>query len=330
MIKIVTFGETLAQRNATYIGPYSEGGDYMLDCAGAESNVAVDLRKLGLANVETVWVSNVGDDGEGEFILRELKDRTSVAARVIGGRPTGISYLNHLPDGQHVKTYRRKGSAASLLTFQDIEPHLRDAALLHVTGITPALSDACRQAIFDALDYASKRGIPVSFDLNYRPQLWGRDEARAVFERMLVHAAIFKLGHDEAEAVWAMGLSAQEYARRFQAMNKGIVVVTRGADGAVAYDGVSLVEHPGFVVEVVDPIGAGDAFVAGLLGGILESCTPKGFLGLSAKLRQPILRRALEIANAAGALTCTRRGDTAAMPTMAEVRELIEAQQMLL
>jgi 2-dehydro-3-deoxygluconokinase len=342
MIKIVTFGETLAQRNATYIGPYSEDGDYMLDCAGAESNVAVDLRKLCLANVETIWVSNVGDDGEGEFILRELKDRTSVAARVIGGRPTGISYLNHLPDGQHVKTYRRKGSAASLLTFQDIEPHLMGADLLHVTGITPALSDACRQAAFDALDYASKRRIPISFDLNYRPQLWGRDEAdtnlrgrpprlsgeaRAVFERMLGHAAIFKLGHDEAEAVWAMGLSAQEYARRFQEMNKGIVVVTRGAHGAIAYDGVNWVDHPGFVVEVVDPVGAGDAFVAGLLGGILESCTPREFLGLSAGLRQPILGRAIEIANAAGALTCTRRGDTAAMPTMAEVRGFIAAQQ---
>lgn len=327
MIRIVTFGETLAQRNATYVGPYREDGEYMLDCAGAESNVAVDLCKLGLPDIETIWVSNVGDDSEGEFILRELKDRTSVAARVISGRPTGISYLNHLPDGQHVKSYRRKGSAASLLTFQDIEPHLRQADLLHVTGITPALSDACRQAVFDALDYASKRGIPVSFDLNYRPQLWGRDEARAVFERMLGYAAIFKLGHDEAEAVWAMGLSAHEYARRFQAMNKGIVVVTRGAGGAIACDGVSWVDQPGFVVEVVDPIGAGDAFVAGLLGGILESCTPREFLELPAKLRQPILRRAIEIANAAGALTCTRRGDTAAMPMMAEVRAFIASHR---
>ncbi len=321
MTKLVTFGETLAQYNATYTGVFREEGEYILDCAGAESNVAVDLNRLGIPGIETVWISRVGDDSEGDFVLRELQGRTGVAAERCAGQRTGVSYLNHHADGQHVKSYRRKGSAASSLTFQEVEPHLRDADVLHVTGITPALSDDCRRTVFAALDFASRSAIPVSFDLNYRQQLWTHADARAVFDAMLAYATLFKLGHDEAETIWGKGWTPERYAEHFQKKNGGVVVVTRGMNGAVAFDGVNLVERPGYKVEVIDPVGAGDAFVAGFLGGVLEGRTLKGFLGLDAALRKAVLAHSLQIANACGALTCTRRGDTAAMPTMKEVRE---------
>ncbi|MCI0440878.1 MAG: sugar kinase [Chloroflexi bacterium] len=324
MTKLVTFGETLAQYNATYIGVFREDGEYILDCAGAESNVAVDLNKLGIPGIETLWISRVGDDSEGDFVLRELRGRTGVAAEKCEGQRTGVSYLNHHADGQHVKTYRRKGSAASSLTFLEVKPHLGDADLLHVTGITPALSDDCRRTIFAALDFASRNTIPVSFDLNYREQLWTPADARAVFDAMLARSTLFKLGHDEAETIWGKGWTPERYAEHFQKINEGLVVVTRGMNGAVAFDGVNMAEHRGYKVEVIDPVGAGDAFVAGFLGGIMEGCSLKDFLGLDAALRKGVLEHSLQIANACGALTCTRRGDTAAMPTMKEVREFIE------
>jgi 2-dehydro-3-deoxygluconokinase len=323
MTKFVTFGETLAQYNATYNGPFRKDGDYMLDCAGAESNVAVDLQKLGVPGLQTVWVSRVGDDEAGDFVLRELQGRTTVAAHRHRGQKTGVSHLNHLPAGEHVKTYQRKGSAASRVTFEDVEPHLRDADLLHVTGITPALSDACRDTVFKALDYAKDHAIPISFDLNYREQLWSPAEARAVFDDMLPYSSLFKLGHDEAETIWASGWTAELYARHFQKANGGVVVVTRGINGAVAFDGANMVEHSGYRVEVVDPVGAGDAFVAGFLAGILGRHSFRDFLKLDDSARRMVLEHALEIANVSGALTCTRRGDTQAMPTMDEVREFI-------
>ena len=98
----------------------------------------------------------------------------------------------------------------------------------------------------------------------------------------------------------------------------GGLVVTQADAGAVANDGKPLVEHKGFRVEVVDPVGAGDAFVAGFLAGIFQGHTIKDFLKLEADERRPVIEQALAIPNACGALTCTRRGDTAAMPTMDE------------
>ena len=326
MKQFVTFGETMAQYNATYVGPFREDGTYILDCAGAESNVAVDLKKLGLADLETVWISLIGDDEAGDFVLRELEGRTTVSARRLAGQKTGLSYLNHMGDGESVKAYQRKGSAASLLTFAEVEPHLADADVLHVTGITPALSHACRETIFAAMDYARGHDIPVSFDLNYRPQLWGPAEARGVFEAMAARSSLLKLGHDEAETVWGKGWPAEQYAEHFQRLSGGLVIVTRANRGAVAFDGANKVDHQGYDVEVVDPVGAGDAFVAGFLGGVLRDHTFANFMQLDAPARRRVIEKSLEIANVCGALTCTRHGDTAAMPTIAEVREFLSCR----
>ena len=324
MKKFLTFGETMGQYNADFVGVYGTEGAYILDCAGAESNVAVGLQKLGVSEVEAVWVSRLGDDEAGQFVLDELEGRISVKANRHAGEKTGISYLNHHSDGEHFKTYFRTGSAASRLAFDDVEQHLRDADILHVTGITPALSDACYNTVMACLKYARAHAIPVSFDLNYREQLWAPADAAKVFERMMEYADIFKLGHDEAEMIWSGGLSPETYARQFHQVNGGLVVVTRGTDGAVAYDGSNLVEHAGYGVKVVDPVGAGDAFVAGFLGGIMECANLKAFLkAQQAEERAPILRHALQIANVCGALTCTRRGDTAAMPSMTGVRQFL-------
>ena len=323
MRKFLTFGETMGQYNADFIGVYGSEGAYMLDCAGAESNVAVGLRKLGISDVEAVWVSRLGDDEAGQFVLDELEKRIVVSAELHAGESTGISYLNHHEDGEHFKTYFRKDSAASRLSFADVEPHFPSAGILHVTGITPALSDACHHTVMASLEYARSNGIPTSFDLNYREQLWEPQEAAGVFERMAGYTDIFKLGHDEAEMIWSKGWSAGEYARHFQEANGGLVVVTMGMDGAVAFDGANLLVHAGYEVEVVDPVGAGDAFVAGLLGGIFRRSGVRELLEMDAQDRAPILAEALEIANVCGALTCTRQGDTAAMPSMPEVERFV-------
>ena len=326
MKKFLTFGETMGQYNADFIGVYGAEGAYMLDCAGAESNVAVGLQKLGVPGIEAVWVSRLGDDEAGQFVLDELHGLISVKARRHAGEKTGISYLNHHSDGDHFKTYFRAGSAASRLAFDDVEQHLRDADILHVTGITPALSDSCYDTVMASLKYARAHSIPISFDLNYREQLWSPADAVKIFERMMRYADIFKLGHDEAETIWGRGLSPEDYARQFHPeVNGGAVVVTRGMNGAVAFDGDNLLAHDGYGVDVVDPVGAGDAFVAGFMGGILERADLKAFLEMEAGERVSILRHALRIANVCGALTCTRHGDTAAMPSMAEVREFLAA-----
>ena len=322
MTKFLTFGETLVQHNADYIGPYDPDGSYTRHVAGAESNVALDLRRL-MPDIEAVWVSRLGQDVDGDMILGQLIDRITVRAPWFGGKFTGIQLLNHLGGGEVLRRYRRAGSAASQLTATEVMPHLDGSDLVHVTGITPALSDTCRMTVMEVMSAAVERGIPVSMDVNYRDALWTPAEARAVCDRMRLLATLFKVGHDEAETIWGLGLSAEDYARHFFGGNTRLTVITTGDSGAVAYDGESLTTHTGFTVEMVDPVGAGDAFVAGFLAGIFQRCALPTLFDMNPDTRAGILSRALEIANACGALVCTRHGDTEAMPDMGQVREFI-------
>ena len=318
MKQFVTFGETMVQYNAEYQGDYAPDGAHIKDVAGAESNVAVNLQRLIPKDVETQWISRLGEDEAGQLIQNELKGRTVVRAKRFAEEFTGVSYLTHHGD-DHVKTYQRAGSAASKLSFADVSPYLPGSDLLHVTGITPALSEACNDTMNLALRWATANNIPVCFDANYREPLWLPEDARVVYDRMIDSATIFKVGHDEAETVWSLGLSAEEYARHFFRGNVRITVVTRASQGAIVFDGVDIFDHPGYPVEIVDPVGAGDAFVAGFLAGIFQLHTIQEFLSLEPENRHRILTHAMDVANVCGALTCTRHGDTAAMPTMEQV-----------
>ena len=322
MTKFLTFGETLVQHNADYIGPYDPEGSYTRHVAGAESNVALDLRRL-MPDIEAVWVSRLGQDTDGDMILEQLREGIIVHAPQFDGEFTGIQLLNHLGGGEVIRRYRRAGSAASRLTAAEVLPHLNDSDLVHVTGITPALSDTCRCTVLDVMRSAAERGIPVSMDVNYRDALWTPAEAKTVCDEMRQLATLFKVGLDEAETIWGLGHSAEDYARSFCDGNTRLVVITTGDSGAVAYDGERIITHTGFTVEMVDPVGAGDAFVAGFLAGIFQLCGFTEFLHMDSDARAAILRHALETANACGALVCTQHGDTEPMPDMAQVNEFV-------
>ena len=322
MTRFLTFGETLVQHNADYTGPYDPEGSYTRHVAGAESNVAQDLRRL-MPDVEAVWVSRVGQDADGDMILEQLRRGITVEAPKFEGEFTGIQLLNHLGGGEVIRRYRRAGSAASRLTADDVLPHLEGSDIVHATGITPALSDTCRRAVMGVTRRAAQSGIAVSMDVNYRDALWSAEEARSVCDEMRLAATLFKVGHDEAETIWSLGLSAEEYARYFFGGKTRLVVITTGNRGAVAYDGERIATHPGFAVEVIDPVGAGDAFVAGFLAGILQQGGLPDLLEMEPEARAGILGRALEMANACGALVCTRHGDTEAMPDTGQVREFV-------
>lgn len=322
MTKFLTFGETLVQHNADYIGPYDPDGPYTRHVAGAESNVALDLRRL-MPDIDAVWVSRLGQDSDGDMILDQLGSGITVHAPQFKGEFTGIQLLNHLGGGEVLRRYRRAGSAASRLIASEVLPHLGGSDIVHVTGITPALSDTCRQTVLEVMRAAAEHGIPVSMDVNYRDALWSPSEAMTVCDEMRQLATLFKVGHDEAETIWGLNLSAEDYARHFFGGNTHLTVITSGDSGAVAYDGEQITAHHGFTVEVIDPVGAGDAFVAGFLAGIFQLCTLPDLLQMNLDVHADILHRALEIANACGTLVCTRHGDTEPMPDMAQVNALI-------
>ncbi|MER6362710.1 sugar kinase [Kitasatospora sp. NPDC001527] len=272
--QVVTVGETMAALRAD--GPIRLGGTMRLSVAGAESNVAIGLARLGHP---VGWVGRVGDDEFGALVLRTLRaEQVNVGfARVDrDGRPTGL-LASETGARDLVKVgYYRSGSAGSALTAQDVLPALTPGVrVLHLTGITPALSEEAADAVLAAAVRAGDLGITVCLDVNYRTRLWSVAEARARLRPLVRRADVLVASADELPLVaGAPALDEPEAVAELLTRGPGEVVVTRGAAGATLTTADGTVDQPARRVPVVDVVGAGDAFVAGYLSGLLDGLAP--------------------------------------------------------
>ncbi|GAA3336846.1 sugar kinase [Curtobacterium pusillum] len=294
--RVVTFGETMLLLTGGDTGAVPDLEHMRVDTGGAESNVAIGLVRAG---VPTTWIGRVGTDPAGDRVTRDVRNEgVDVLAVPDPDRSTGIMMKERLADGRTRVTYHRRGSAGSALRATDLPAGIvEDAALLHVTGITLALSDEARATVEAAIDRADTAGVPVSFDVNHRPKLIDAESARERYRAVAVRSSIVFAGDDEARLV--LGLADDEgddetLAHDLAALGRGRAVVKLGSRGAVAsVDGVFL-RRPATPVRVVDPVGAGDAFVAGWLAATLGGASPA---------------EALDRAADAGALACTVESD---------------------
>ncbi|MEV6056276.1 sugar kinase [Streptomyces sp. NPDC052107] len=268
---VVCIGETMAALAPDPPEPLEGAGQLSLSVAGAESNVAMYLADHG---IPVAWLSALGDDALGRRV------RTAVSAaevdvsyvRTDAHHPTGLLIKNPGPAGTRVHYYRA-GSAASTLgpELLDQEP-VRSAALLHFTGITPALSPSCRALVTRALTApADARPHAVSFDVNHRPALWPDGDAAPVLRRLADRADIVFVGLDEAQGLWGKDLTLTGLRRLLP--RPRILVVKDGARAATALTGGGVHTVPALRTTVVEPVGAGDAFAAGFLAGLLRGLT---------------------------------------------------------
>ncbi len=264
---VVCVGETMAQVVPEGGASLVDASTFTLRTAGAESNVAQGLAQLGNP---VRWVSRLGDDALGDRIVADLATAgvdVSMVTRMAGVR-TGL-FLKDPGAGGSVVTYYREFSAASALSVKDIDIALESApALLHLSGVTPALSPSCAAAVRYALSECADRGIPVSFDVNYRPVLWpSRQAAAATLRELALAADVVFVGLDEAALLW--GATNPAHARELLP-GRGTLVVKDGAGDAVSFCGAERTSVPAIPVHVVEPVGAGDAFAAGWLHGMLH------------------------------------------------------------
>ncbi|MEO9255953.1 MAG: sugar kinase [Tepidiformaceae bacterium] len=276
MSGVVTLGETMALMAPVSVGPLQHAHTMTLGIGGSESNVAIGLSRLG---VETTWIGKVGADSLGDLVLREL---TAEGIRVLAVRdpdaPTSLMVKEHRTNvNTHVWYYRRGNAGGRLRTSEVDFDVIRNASLLHVTGISPALSEEMAETIFEAIRVATDAGVTVSFDLNFRGRLWSRDEARESYRRIIPLADIVFAGGDEAAIAVDAADSALTLAHRIVALGAGHAVIKLGADGAVAVVGGHEYTRAAVKVNPVDTVGAGDAFIAGylaeyLLGADVETC----------------------------------------------------------
>lgn len=266
-VDVVTFGESMGSIRAA--GLLRFGGTMNMTMGGAESNVAIGLARLGHA---VRWVGRLGDDEVGEYVLRMLRAESVDTERVTldTSRRTGLMLVEkRLPDIARV-AYYRAGSAGSALGIPDLDGAF-DAStrILHVTGITPALSPSAAEAALWAVRTAKELGVLVSFDVNYRAALWSREAASAVLTELARAADIVFASDDELSLV-ADGETEEHAAQALLAAGVDQVVVKRGADGAIAWHGTQSTSVPARKVAAVDTIGAGDAFTAGYLSALLD------------------------------------------------------------
>ncbi|WP_346957869.1 sugar kinase [uncultured Arthrobacter sp.] len=315
-VDLLTLGESMVSLRSA--GPLSAGGSLGMHVAGAESNVAVGVARLGHS---VAWAGVIGADPHGEFILRQLRSEgIAVQHRVDATRSTGVMFLERRTADISRAYYYRAGSAGSTISREDVDrAFAAGPRVLHLTGITAALGPEARRAVEYAAARGAAEGLVVSLDVNYRSKLWSRDEARAVLTPLARHASVLVASDDELGLVadggafgsGALGGSpgdreAAELAMAAELLDRGIreVVVKRGAAGAGVHTAGGRWEAPAVPVTSIDTVGAGDAFTAGYLSALLDGGD------VAARLKRGTL---------AGAFAVSTAGDCDGLPSAAEL-----------
>lgn len=281
---------------------------YAITPAGAESNVAISLARMG---TKTEWAGYVGDDPIGKRITREIEELgvgISLVRAVPGGQ-TGVFMKDPIAAGSRVFYYRSGSAAATMGSGYADDVLASNPRWIHLTGVTPSLSPSCAEMVHTLLDGAIRLSIPVSFDVNYRPVLW--PDPRLAAEVILSVASrsdVVFVGLDEGQALW--GVESAENIHDLLPESTQLVV-KNGAVESSTFRGQERVVVGALPVDVVEPVGAGDAFAAGWIHAFLsgladDACLRLGHLMAGIALRsrsdtgelrsspEELMRRAVE------------------------------------
>jgi len=315
-MSVLTFGELLLRLSPPGEERLLESPVLHTFFGGAEANVAVALRHLG---VPSSYITRLPEGPLGDAGLDALRREGVAVDRVLrGGFRLGIYFVEPGADLRAMRVvYDRAGSAFSQITPADVDwaAALADAGWLHGTGITPALGDGPATALKDGFAAARERGVTVSLDLNYREALWRGRDPRPLIEPLARQANVLIGNRDAVRAMLGSDANGEELADRFGC--RAVAITDREILGprahawsAVLYDSATraVVRSHRHVVQVVDRVGGGDSFTAGLIAALLADRSPQD---------------AVEFAAAAGALKLGQAGDFG-RSTTPEVNRLVE------
>jgi 2-dehydro-3-deoxygluconokinase len=305
-LDVVTFGEAMAMFVADEVGELSAVGRFTRRLAGAETNVATGLARLGL---RVGWVSRLGDDSFGRYIRRTLGAEGVDCSRVAVDPhyPTGFQLKSKTEGGADpIVEYFRKGSAASHLSLADFDrDYFLSARHFHATGIAPALSDSTMEFAIHALDLMRAAGKTVSFDPNLRPSLWPSENVMVERINRLASQARWVLpGLTEGQRLTGFD-QPRDIAAFYLERGAELVVIKLGPKGAYFRTAALEDTVPGVpVARVVDTVGAGDGFAVGVISALLEELS---------------IGEAVARGNRIGAFAIQVAGDMEGLPTRAQL-----------
>jgi 2-dehydro-3-deoxygluconokinase len=246
--------------------------------AGAEANVATLLARL---ERRTCWTGALPNNPLGRRAVNSLRlagvDTGGIIWNNNGRMGTYYVEFGELPRGIQV-IYDRAHSCATQLHVNEIDwDALFNSQLLHLTGITPALSSSCREIIIEAVQRAKERSAPVSFDINYRQKLWAESEARETLLPLIQDIELLFCSKADAIRLFHCKGSTKEIAQGILELSKAhYVIVTFGEEGALLWDGKEWQHEPARPTNIVDRLGAGDALAAGVIHGWLDGDLSSG------------------------------------------------------
>ena len=309
---LLTFGEVLVRFTAPAGQRLEQARALDVAFGGTEANVAVVLARLGL---QAAWVSRLPENSWGKRISRELMTQGVDVSHIIWDAEArvGTFFLEFgSPPRPSSILYDRKNSAASHLMSGDIATDLiSKSRWVHVTGITPALSGTCEGLVREVMQEARSLGIPTSFDLNYRSRLWSPEQAAKVMRPLCEMATVLFGAERDARLLFQFKEEGPALAEAVNTqLGCPIVVLTQSEKGALALADGQMHHAPAFSVQMVDRIGAGDAFVGGFLFAHLNGWP---------------LAEALRWGNAVAALKLTIPGDFA-LVNRQEVEAVLDGQ----
>lgn len=306
---LVTLGETMLRMAPP--APLRLGQSASLDISfgGAESTVAANLARLGR---RTAWLSRVPDTPLGQQLAETLRAHgvDTAALHVDSDARLGTYYVEQGTTPRGIRVwYDRKHSAASQMQPHDIPAGwIEGARWLHLTGITPALSASCHATTAEALRRACAAGVRTSFDVNYRALLWSAQAAADTLAPFCEAADVVLIARRDAAGLFGITGELADVTATLQRRWGGAVIVTDGAKGAAAHDGTTGHHAAAFPAQIVDRLGAGDAFASGVIDRLLDDAP---------------LTSALRFGAALAALKLSVAGDIA-LTNRAEVEQIMQ------
>lgn len=308
-LDVFTFGETMVLFQPEQMMPLEYVHQFPKRIGGAESNVAIGLSRLGHS---VGWYSKLGNDPFGRYIQKYIRGEgvDTSSCLFTDEAPTGLIFKEQLsPEDMNVYYYR-KGSAASMMLPNDLdEEYISQAKILHISGITPALSESSYQTVMRAIEIAKKHNMLIVFDPNLRLKLWSAQRAKEVFNEIAQNADVILPGLDEGQLMTGKK-EVEEVAEALMFGQNKTIVIKLGSKGAYVHTREEKEYVEGFPAKVVvDPVGAGDGFAAGIICGILRNDS-----------WQQTVRRA----NAIGSMVVGTSGDVEGLPTFAAVEQYMK------
>ncbi|WP_077623280.1 sugar kinase [Sediminibacillus massiliensis] len=305
MNDVITIGEAMIVFNPASTGPLKFVNGFEKSVAGAELNLAVGCSRLGL---KAGYISRLGKDEFGKTIQTFARGEGIDVSQVkfVDGYPTSINFKEIMEDGSGRTFYYRDKSPVLTMTPDDLdEDYFKQAKILHLTGIFPAIHPKNMEIFERAIALAKQNGVMISFDPNIRLRMWSKEEARTVLSKILPHVDILLAGDEEMDII--IGEKEPEaIIEKLKALNISYVAIKQGEKGSVGYhDGEYIVEPPVKAPKVVDTVGAGDGFNSGMLYGILQGWT---------------LQKTLHFANTIGSMVVGVIGDNEGLPYYEDVQ----------